>query len=75
MITWLNVNQLQALAEIPKNLVVDCNGEPDGTIYFTKVNKSAVSYYDIIRYLDWEKLKNQSPPKPCPPARLFSFAY
>lgn len=52
MITWLNVKQLQALAEIPKSLVVDCNGEPDGTIYFTKVNKSAVSYYDIIRYLD-----------------------
>lgn len=52
MISYLNVKQLEALAEIPKSLVVDCNGEPDGTIYFTKVNKSAVSYYDIIRYLD-----------------------
>ena len=52
MISYLNVKQLEALTEIPKSLVVDCNGEPDGTIYFTKVNKSAVSYYDIIRYLD-----------------------
>ena len=52
MISYLNVKQLEALAEIPKSLVVDCNGEPDGTIYFTKVNKSAVSYYDIVRHLN-----------------------
>lgn len=52
MITWLNVKQLQALTEIPKSLVVDCNGEPDGTIYFTKVNKSAVPYYNIVDLLD-----------------------
>lgn len=28
MISYLNVKQLEALAEIPKSLVVDCNGEP-----------------------------------------------
>jgi hypothetical protein len=52
MISYLNVKQLEALAEIPKSLVVDCDGKPDATIYFTKVNQSAVSYYDIVRHLN-----------------------
>ncbi len=52
MITWLNIKQLEALAEIPKSLVVDCDGKPDATIYFTKVNQSAVPYYDIVRHLN-----------------------
>lgn len=52
MISYLNIKQLEALAEIPKSLVVDCDGKPDATIYFTKVNQSAVSYYDIVRHLN-----------------------
>ena len=52
MISYLNVKQLEALAEIPKSLVVDCDGKPDATIYFTKVNQSAVPYYDIVRHLN-----------------------
>lgn len=52
MISYLNIKQLEALAEIPKSLVVDCDGKPDATIYFTKVNQSAVSYRDIVRYLN-----------------------
>lgn len=52
MISYLNIKQLEALAEIPKSLVVDCDGKPDATIYFTKVNQSAVPYYDIVRHLN-----------------------
>ena len=52
MISYLNIKQLEALAEIPKSLVVDCDGKPDATIYFTKVNQSTVPYYDIVRHLN-----------------------
>lgn len=52
MISYLNIKQLEALAEIPKSLVVDCDGKPDATIYFTKVNQFAVSYHNIVHYLN-----------------------
>mgnify|MGYP006913567373 len=51
MISYLNVKQLEALAEIPSSLVINRNGTPNGTIFFKKLNKSAEPYYKIIEYL------------------------
>ena len=34
MISYLNVKQLEALTEIPSNLVINRNGTPNGTIFF-----------------------------------------
>lgn len=67
MISYLNVKQLEALTEIPSSLVINRNGTPNGTIFFSRNLTNLQSL--IIKSLNI--LKNlQSPPLKHTPTSL-----